>query len=481
MANPLNANPLNPSQGPADPAAEGEPDVLGSAAILIVDDEPGMRNFLQRSLEKYCPLVEAVADVSLAGELRRRCHFDLLIVDIRLPDQTGTDWVGELRAEGMNTDVIFITAFADMQTAVEALRLGAADFLLKPFRLEQILSAVRRCIERQQVMRDNILLRRQLDRPVLPIDGMAGSSNAMQEIGSLIKRIAPATSTVVVQGETGTGKELVARTIHEHSDRSGPFVPVNCSSIPSELLASELFGHTKGAFTGAHQAREGLFTFAQRGTLFLDEISEMPLDMQTKLLRALEDRKVRPVGSDREIPVDVRLIAATNQDLTEAVKRGTFREDLYYRINVVSIEVPPLRERLDDIPELVGHFSRGLAGEMGVPAVQLSHRDMVALQGYPWPGNVRELKNVIERSLLLGRLPADCLGGNGNGLGSNERREGVGYPLGWKLAEVERTYILSVLEDANGNKSEAARRLGLSRKTLERKLKLWEGEQSGPV
>lgn len=447
--------------------------ILHSSAILVVDDEPGMRNFLQRALEKHCALFEVAESVEAGEELRKRYHFDLMIVDIRLPGCSGVDWLQELRNLGTHTDVIFITAYAELDVAIAALRAGAADFILKPFRIEQMMAAVERCLERRQMLRQNFLLRRQVDGQN-PIQGLVGQNSKIHEIEALVVRVAPTTSTVLIEGETGTGKELVARAIHDLSGRRGEFVAVNCGSISAELLESELFGHTKGAFTGAQSARVGLFSYANHGTIFLDEIAEMPLSMQAKLLRVLEQRMVRSVGSDKEIPIDCRVIAATNRDLDKVVREGCFREDLYYRLNVLSITVPPLRERRDDIPILAHHFSEKLSVEIGVAPIPFSHNDLIQLQRYDWPGNVREIKNVIERSLLLGKLPADCCQQSHNDDDhsiAHVVRDGLAANC--TLAEIEKRFMLGMLEIAGDNKSEAARRLGISRKTLERKLHTW--------
>ena len=447
-------------------------------AILVVDDEPGMRNFLQRSLTSECALLEVAENVEIAEALRQRCHFDLLIVDIRLPGLSGIEWLRQLRDIGMGTDVIFMTAYADLDTAIAALRAGASDFILKPFRIEQMKAAIERCLEERRIQRDNFLLRRQVSSQS-PLDGMIGHSGPMREIYEVIQRVAPASTTVLIEGETGCGKELVARAIHKMSKRSGAFVPVNCGSISPELLESELFGHVKGAYTGAHSSREGLFSYAQDGTLFLDEISEMPLAMQAKLLRVLEHNVVRPVGSDREHPVNTRVIAATNRQLLQQVETGRFRRDLFYRLNVLRISVPPLRDRREDIAELAEYFSRDLAATMSVPAVPFNHAEITRLQSYPWPGNVRELRNVIERSLLLGKLPSECCNEADVSQHANESPDskGHGYPLDWSLENVEKQHILQVLDSTQGNKSEAARRLGVSRKTLERKLTQWRQQE----
>jgi len=449
-----------------------------AVSILVVDDEPGMRNFLCRALSKSYAFVEAAADAEAAEALRRRCHFDLLVVDIRLPGLSGVQWLRAIREQGDRADVIFMTAYADMETAIEALRAGAADFVLKPFRVDQMLTAVERCLDGRRVRRENLLLRREVGEPPA-LEGIVGDSPAMHEVSEIVNRVAPTGATVLVDGETGTGKELVARAIHHLSGRQGPFVAVDCGSISPELLESELFGHTKGAFTGAHAAREGLFSFAHTGTVFLDEIGEMPLPMQAKLLRVLEERAVRPVGAEREIPVDSRVIAATNQDLGARTRAGQFREDLYYRLNVVALTLPPLRERREDIPRLARHFAESLAASLRLPPLEFSHHDFLQMQSYDWPGNVRELRNVIERSLLLGKLPGDCCGHAVNVAAGEEGAEAAapGHPgADWSLEAVEKHHILRVLQDAGGNKSEAARRLGISRKTLERKLNAWNTE-----
>ncbi len=466
-----------PSPDTSKPRALGRP-----ASILIVDDEPGIRDFLQRTLARRYDLVEVAADVEAAEQLCERYYFDLLIIDIRLPGRSGLEWVQELREAGSQMDVIFITAYADLDTTIAALRSGAADFLLKPFRVEQVAAAVERCFERRRLTRENTVLRKQLDNFAGRLyggAGMIGDSAPMKEVYELIQRVAPTPSSVLIEGETGTGKELAARAIHGFAGGSGPFVPVNCVAIAPELFESELFGHTKGAFTGAHQAREGLFSFAARGTLFLDEISEMPWPMQAKLLRVLETRKIRPVGSDRELGVDARIITATNRKLGEEVARGRFREDLYYRLNVVTVRMPPLRERTDDIPTLVEFFSHQLAVELGLEALRFGREDIARLQRYSWPGNVRELRNLMERALLLGRVPWDALshmpGSDGAPAGASE---GQGFPVGWTLDQVEKAHTLRVLEQTGGNKSEAARRLGVSRKTLERKLRAFAAEAS---
>jgi len=443
------------------------PGTLG-ASVLVLDDEPGMRNFLQRGLAHHFPLVETAPDTAHADALLTRCHFDLLIADIRLPDRSGVEWVQELRDAGSILDVIFITAHADLQTAIAALRAGATDFILKPFRIEQLLTAVERVTERRMLSRENYLLHRETDTR-FTLDGMVGNCAPMKEVCQIINRLAPMRSTVLIQGETGTGKELAARAMHERSGRPGSFVAINCGAVSAELLESELFGHVKGAFTGAYQAREGLFSFAHGGSLFLDEIGEMPPGMQAKLLRVLEEKTIRPVGGNQETPVDVRIIAATNRDLAEEVEAGRFRADLFYRLNVVGVRLPTLRERTEDIQSLAHFFLDRLSTELGVTKQVCDPWDLEQLCSYHWPGNVRELRNVIERCLLLGLRPGQCIAPQGYA-GKVKHRDA---DSDLSLEAVEKRHILTVLDSEDGNKSAAARILRLSRKTLERKLKLW--------
>jgi DNA-binding NtrC family response regulator len=438
-------------------------------AVLVVDDEEGMRNFISRALKnRGCGLVETVATAEEGARLVERCHFDLVILDIALPGKAGVVWLKELRESGFYGEVILITAFADLETAIDALRAGASDFILKPFRIDQLLNSIQRCFDRARLARENFVLRREI-RELGGLEDLVGESEAAEELRRIIRRLAPLPTTVLIQGESGTGKEVAARALHKLSPRAQrPFVPVNCGAISPEIIESELFGHVKGAFTGASESRNGLFFYAQGGTLFLDEIGELPLPMQTKLLRVLEEKKIRPVGSEREIPVDVRIVAATNRNLAPEVAAGRFRQDLFYRLDVVNIVIPPLRERPRDIPVLAHRFMEELSARLGVPRVALTSETLDALVRYPWPGNARELRNLIERSLILGRVPLENLTA-----GSPAAREQASAAV-LPLEEVEKQHILSVLQAVSGNKSEAARRLGISRKTLERKCALWK-------
>ena len=433
-------------------------------SVLVVDDEPGMVSFLQRALAARCGSVDTAGSVEDAMPLLRRRLYDLVVLDIALPGRSGIDWLHDLRDEGFAGDVVLMTAYADLDTAIDALRAGAADFLLKPFSLAQVLNALQRCFERSRLVRENFVLRREVNERAAVVEGVVGESAAMRALCERLRRIAPTPATVLLTGESGTGKEVAARALHGMSSRAGgPFVPLNCAAIAAELIESELFGHVRGAYTGAQQSREGLFYYARGGTLFLDEVSELPLPAQAKLLRVLEERRIRPVGSEQEIPVDVRVVAATNRDLRAEVAAHRFRPDLYYRLQVVELNLPPLRERVEDIPALLEHFIGLLAPYLGVPRLVPDARTLARMAAYDWPGNVRELKNLVERSLILGWFDLgpepDSVAGVATGEGS--------------LEAVEKRHILAVLAGCDGNKSEAARRLGISRKTLDRKCQAW--------
>ena len=443
---------------------------LKKRSILVIDDEHGIRNFLIKGLSKHVGLIESAEDIVKAEELRQRCHFDLIIADIKLPGKSGVEWVQELRENGCKTSVIFITAHAHLDVAIEAIRAGAADFIIKPFRMDQILTAINRCIERQEMERENFVLRRQVDK-IYDSSGMIGACQLIQNLCSVIKRVAPMPSTILIEGESGTGKELAAKSIHDLSGRAGSFVPVNCGAMSAELLESELYGHVKGAFTGAHQAREGLFSYANGGTLFLDEIGEMPLSMQAHLLRVLEEKTIRPVGSNQEIPVDVRIIAATNRKLEQRVEEGSFRQDLYFRLNVLNLLIPALRDRIEDLKILTQYFIETISTSLGLKSYRISESELSILAGYSWPGNVRELKNVIERSLLLNTPPSECIAT------AVQQPQAVETDISSTLLEdIEKSHILKILEMESGNKSAAARHLGISRKTLDRKVTAWSKE-----
>jgi DNA-binding NtrC family response regulator len=449
-------------------APDKAPDGWPFWSILIVDDEQGMRNFLVKTLVPRCHFVMEAGSAEEGSELLGAHHVDLIILDISLPGKSGVAWLKELRDQGFSGEVILITAFADLDTAIEALRAGASDFILKPFRVPQILNAVKHCYERSRLARENYILRRSLPAGVAQRGGLIGRSRAIEQLTESMRRMAAVNSTVLLQGESGTGKELVARALHELSARAqGPFVPVNCASMSPELIESELFGHAKGAFTGAIKAHDGLFYYAQGGTLFLDEVAELPLALQATLLRALEDLKIRPVGSQQLLPVNVRIVAATNRSLAGEVASGRFRKDLYYRLQVVELTLPPLREHKQDIPDLVAHFMAQLAPSLGVEPLAISEQEMAYLMQYEWPGNVRELRNLIERSLILGTLNVSALYAQPT-LAAQQATEGT-----TDLHTLEKQHILSVLDSVNGDKTRAAQLLGISRRTLERRVAEW--------
>ncbi|MDP2264603.1 MAG: sigma-54 dependent transcriptional regulator [Hydrogenophaga sp.] len=446
---------------------EGWPDW----SILIVDDEQGMLNFLVKTLAPRCHFVMSASSAEEGAHWLRTHHVDLVVLDISLPGKNGVTWLKELREHGFSGEVILITAFADLDTAIEALRAGASDFILKPFRVPQILNAIKHCYERSRLRRENFVLRRAVASAPGRSASLVGDSPAMRRLREAITRVAPVNSTVLLQGESGTGKELVARELHAQSPRaSGPFVPVNCAAVSPELIESELFGHAKGAFTGATRARDGLFHYAQGGTLFLDEVAELPLPIQATLLRAIEDLKIRPVGSEQLMPVNLRIMAATNRRLSDEVAAGRFRKDLYFRLQVVDLSLSPLREHKEDIAELVAHFMAQLAPSLGVETLQISAEEMRFLEQYDWPGNVRELRNLIERSLILGVLNVSALYPGT----ATPRHGGAGVPgTPTDLHTLEKQHILSVLESVQGDKTRAAQLLGVSRRTLERRVAEW--------
>lgn len=432
---------------------------LAAAQVLVVDDEPGMRHFLAKILGPRVKRLEEAASPKEASAKLDAAHFDVVILDNVMPGGTGLDWVAEQRRKGFFADTILITAYADLETAIAALRAGVSDFVLKPFRANQILGAVARTLDRKYLRRDNTLLRHAL-REGQAHGPLLGRSPPMAEVRALLDRLAPLPTTVLFTGATGTGKELAARQLHQRSDRAErPFVAVNCAAIPPERFVEELFGRIDEGGT----LKPGLFLLADGGTLFLDEVAQMPDPLQAALLRVLEDKRVRPAGAERELPLDIRLCFATNADLPALVAEGRFRADLWHRINVVQIAMPPLSARSEDIVELAAHFMEQNASALGMPALGLDDETLMNLRRYDWPGNVRELKNLIERSVILGAFPADFAGAGSV----------TGAPAIESLEQVIQRHILHVLEDCGGNRAEAARRLGVSRKTVDRKVSAW--------
>ena len=454
---------------------------LARAHILVVDDEPGMRNFLTRTLSPRCARVEAVGDTAAAGRLIDASHFDLIILDNIMAGRTGLDWLAELRRDGFFTEVILITAFADLETAIEALRAGAADFVLKPFRTKQILNAIARCLDRAALRRENFVLRRQLGGlPKPEASGrLVGTSPQMARIREMVTRAAATPTTVLITGESGTAKEITARALHEQSPYAAkPFVPVNCAAIAAEIIESELFGHVKGAFTGAIANRDGRFTMAHQGTLFLDEIGDMPLAIQAKLLRAIQEQCFEPVGSTRTVKVDVRIVAATHRDLRRAVEAGQFREDLFYRLNVFPITVPPLNQRTGDVPLLAQRFLQQHAASMGKRISGFSPAALAAMESYDWPGNVRELQNCVERAVIVARtgiidlpdLPRYLFDARMPS-GASTRLPG---DLDAELSRLEREMMLEALRQSGGVQARAAERLGISERSFWHRMKKLE-------
>ncbi len=443
--------------------------------ILIVDDERNMCELLEMDLRLRGFSTASFTSASDAWRALSDEAFDVVVTDVQMPGTTGIQLCERITADFPELPVIVMTAFGSMETAVAALRAGAYDFVTKPVEMDLLAAAIQRAARQRRLQRQVRELSETIDHR-LSYSDIIGDSPAMQRIYAQLAQLSPTDTSVLLTGESGTGKELVARTIHRNSKRvSQPFVAVNCAAIPEALLESELFGHAKGAFTDARQERQGLFTRAEGGTLFLDELGELPLTMQVKLLRALEERTIRPVGSDREVKIDLRLISATNRDLEAAIQDQRFREDLYYRVNVIQIELPPLRARGTDVLILAQHFIRTFAQSMNKPVSGIDNTVAEKLLTYPWPGNVRELRNVVERAMALTTserivvddLPEKIRAHRGRQIVLNAEDPSGLLPL----EQVEQHYILHVLESVNGNRTQAAQVLGLDRKTLYRKLK----------
>ncbi|HTM39214.1 MAG TPA: sigma-54 dependent transcriptional regulator [Terriglobales bacterium] len=446
--------------------------------ILVVDDDADMRGLLSDVLESDGYRVGTAESGEKALQALAEEQYDLVLTDLRMKGMLGTALLSEIKHRYPDTGVILMTAFGTVETAIEAMKGGAMDYLIKPVKTEDVLRTAGRAAREVQLRREVTHLRREVYKEY-SFHQILGKSRPMQEVFELIRRVADSPSNLLITGESGTGKELVAKAIHYNSDRRDrPFVAVNSAAIPEQLLESELFGHMRGAFTDAKADRPGLFEEAQKGTLFLDEISELPLMLQAKLLRAIQEREIRRVGSTKSIPVDVRIIAATNLNLADEVKAKHFREDLYYRLNVIEIRLPPLRDRRDDIPLLVETFLHKCAKANRKPLQGVSESSLALLIDYSWPGNVRELENIIERAVTLARgekimpedLPATVQGSRGDRRVLDDAAERT-----LPLQEVEWEYIKKILEKTGGNKYQAAQALGIDRKTLYRKLAEMEG------
>ncbi|MEJ2553253.1 MAG: sigma-54 dependent transcriptional regulator [Gammaproteobacteria bacterium] len=447
--------------------------------ILVVDDEVKMRRLLEMSLKNMGHEVIMAAD---GVEALARCEeapFDLILTDLKMPRMDGLRLLGTLRERGEDVPVIVLTAFGTIETAVEAMKLGASDYIIRPFEMETVELAVTRALAMGAVQRENRYLR---DEMAKGWGEFIGRSPKMRQLYELIQQVAPARSNVLIVGETGTGKELVARAIHQASGRNGLFVPINCAAIPADLLESELFGHQKGAFTGAHRDRMGKFELASGGTVFLDEITEMSMNLQAKLLRVLQEGSVERLGAQRAVKVDLRIVAATNRNLQQAVDEGVMRQDLFFRLNVVRVDVPPLRERREDIQLLAEHFLHKYSSELGRPVPVLSEAALCSLLEYDWPGNVRELENLMERAAVLCRgntvephaLPLGVVRGEVASPAPSitlDSAEPESLLLRDHVEAVEKRLIRAALQRSGDNKSAASRLLGVSERALWYKIK----------
>jgi len=441
-------------------------------SILVVDDEPSIREMLgimmrREGFEVVTAETRARASEALQGEV-----FDIVITDLRLPDGDGLEVLRQAKVASPEGVAIVMTAFGSHEMNVAAIRLGADAYLTKPFDVEELKLVVRGAVEKQKLEQENRLLKAEF-RSRHGLDRILGVSKAMDGVFRMVRSVSGTGSTVLISGESGTGKELVAKAIHSHSPRKdAPFVSINCGALTETLLESELFGHMKGAFTDAHQNKKGLFEAAHRGSLFLDEVGDTPPAMQVKLLRAIQDKRIRRVGGTEEIEVDVRIVAATNRSLSAMVREKRFREDLFYRLNVIPIHIPPLRERREDIPLLAAHFLERFSREMGKTVAKVSQEAMDRLCQYAWPGNVRELENVIERAvalettpaILVERLPETLQTPLASTSGLPEIQ--VGFDLDEYLRDLERQLLLRALNQSKGDRGQAARLLGISPRSL---------------
>jgi DNA-binding NtrC family response regulator len=445
--------------------------------ILVADDEEIMRDVLSALLAGENYIVDLAESGGQALAMLRDNPYDVMLLDLLMPDTDGLEVLQKLQDLEDRPAVIVLTAFATLEKAVKATKLGAFDFIAKPFKNDEILLAVRNALEQRRLRVENLLLKRSL-RERYSFRNIIGKSAAMQQVFQLISQVAPSRSTVLIQGESGTGKELVAKAIHASSPRAdAPFMTINCGNIPSELLESELFGHVRGAFTGAANSKKGLFEAADGGSLFLDEVATISMEMQAKLLRVIQEREFRRLGGLENIKVDVRIIAATNMDLQEAVRQGAFRDDLFYRLNVIAVKLPPLRERPEDIPLLVDRFIKKYSEENNKDVPPIEPSAMKALLDYDWPGNVRELENVVERAVVLSSgmpVTADLFPKNLSAAFSPALRAGMPgdpLPLKERVNDYEKSIILAALETTRWNQKKAAEILLVNTTTLSEKLK----------
>lgn len=442
--------------------------------ILIVDDEDSHRIMLRAVLKDEGYEVAEAADGSEAVHAIEQEPFDLVLLDVRMKTMDGIEALNEIRKISPLIPVLIMTAYASVKTAVEALKAGAFDYLTKPLDIEELKILIEKALELYHLREENLTLKERLgDR--FDFSKIIGKSRKMGKLFDTLSLVAPTDATILILGESGTGKELVANAIHHNSLRKNqPFIKVSCAALPETLLESELFGHERGAFTGAIARREGRFQLAHRGTIFLDEVGEMSPTTQMKLLRVLQEKEFEPLGSVQTLKVDVRVIAATHKNLTQEVQEGRFRQDLFYRLNVVPVSLPPLRERKEDIPALAHHFFVAYRDKNQKGLKDISNKTMDLLIRYDWPGNIRELENCLERAVIMARgeviAPAD-LPSHLQALSSGKEGQAFDLPTGISLQEVERALILKTLEDTGGNRSRAAEILGINRRTLQNKLK----------
>ena len=445
---------------------------MSKARVMVVDDEENLCKFMQIMLSKEGYDVATALSAREALAHLREKPVDLVMTDLMMPEMSGLEFIQALRRSNPDTECIVMTAYASVDSAIEALKLGAADYITKPFNIDEVKITIEQLLSRRDLAEENKRLHEQLDEKET-LERFIGSSESVVQLKQLVARVAVTDSTVLIRGESGTGKDLVARAIHASSPRNQkPLLSINCAALPDTLLESEMFGHIKGSFTGAVRDKEGLLQAAEGGTFFLDEVGEASATIQVKLLKALEDKMITPVGSTRAVKVDVRLVAATNVDLEELVKQGRFRADLYYRLNVIPIYVPPLRERRDDIPMLVDHFRQVIAQRTDSPEKQINQEAMQLLIAYAWPGNVRELEHMLERAILFAKGKRVSVSDFPEKLRDNApvpvaHDERAATPT---LETIEKAYIAWVLQQTGGQKAKAASILGIDSSTLYRKI-----------
>jgi two-component system, NtrC family, response regulator PilR len=455
----------------------------GPLRVLVVDDERSMREFLEILLKREGYQVKSAQNGLKAMEVFEREPFDVVLTDLKMPGMTGIELLERVKARAPQTEVIVFTAYQTIETAIDAMQKGAFHYVSKPFKNEELKLTIRKCAEKKRLVDENVALKREISRGASPaIEGFVFQSPKMENVFQLVQTVAPTRSSVLILGESGTGKEVLARAIHRLSKRAkAPFIPVDCGAIPENLLESELFGHVKGAFTGALTNKKGMFSVADKGTLFLDELGELPLHLQVKLLRALQERRIKAVGDVAEQPVDVRIVAATNRDIDTMVAEGRFREDLYYRLNVISLTVPPLRERAEDILQIAQYFLGRFAREFGKSTRWISPDAIRRLKTYPYPGNVRELENIIEHAVTFNTSDTIMVDDLPERLHATRKApvpedDDIGhfldedFNLERYMEGVERRFLVEALERAGGNKTVAARILGVSFRSVRYKL-----------